>query len=496
MAKTLNKVEQQLFQDFNPSTVSLSKFSQAIESAPLGVFDSNRSIYNLIPASITPLVLDDAAWTKLASDASLVLSAMEKILIWLKQTKNHGLATALFADLSELEKKAAKGQSDFGTGLATVRFDLFFEGEELKIIEVNTTIPAMQAYSDMVKSAFIDAWLSSLSLTQNIEAAPLSMQSNSLDLLTSLTEHYHRAGGRNSKPHIAIISRQGDSQLSELLWLQNKWREAGHNTVLAHPEDILISGDRLLVKDMPTDLTYRHIFANRLAPDSDFARACENPRLFKIYNPIAAHWEIKGLLAEVSRIASEKLDVVEANLTDSEVEAVNGRVPWSRIVRSGTSDTPDGGCKVDLLEWLKANQSRIVIKSSSGYGGHRVIIGSDFDNTETQLRVREITRASDPVSWTKFVDFCASSSTTRIWIAQDKVSGRKISNSYLANGIIEKHDTFIDCSMFSNSGVSFRPQGGACRFSSEAIVNIGRGGGLVPLLLKSEVDLLSALKRR
>jgi hypothetical protein len=48
-------------------------------------------------------------------------------------------------------------------------------------------------------------------------------------------------------------------------------------------------------------------------------------------------------------------------------------------------------------------------------------------------------------------------------------------------------ESFVDCSIFTNSGVPFRPSGGASRFATDAIVNIGQGGGLMPLLLESEI---------
>jgi hypothetical protein len=185
-------------------------FQAAVAAAPLGVYRAQTNDYRMIPASMDPLVIPDGLWMKLRKDARLILSALEKLGAALRRDPGH----RLFAQLAPLEKEAA----DFA-GLATARLDLFFAGDDLLVIEANTTIPAMQAYSDMIRRAYGKAF----------HPGKKILHSNTDDLLQSLLEHYARTGGNVSRPRLAIVARAGDSQLAELLWLQREWQAQGYD---------------------------------------------------------------------------------------------------------------------------------------------------------------------------------------------------------------------------------------------------------------------------
>jgi hypothetical protein len=459
----------------------VARFADHIKSAPLGVYDASRDAYKLIPAAMTPVTVSDSIWKLLAEDSQHVLSVMKKAIAWLRRPEQAKLAQMLFNDLAPIEKTVVNGSKDPDFGLATVRLDLFFDNDDLKIIEVNTTIPAMQAYTDMIKNAYANAKLAE----QGRSPSDVNLQSNVSDLLASLLTHYNLAGGKKAKPRIAVVSRQGDSQTAELLWLQKKWREAGHECILAQPEDIVVKGETLYVKDIDIDLTYRHIFASRLAVDSPFLRACVESRKHRIFNPIAAHLEIKGLLAVVSWLASDAATANQAALTAPECTATQNRVPWTRLIQGGPATIVNGDKVPDLLSWLKTHHTQLVLKRSSGYGGHEVVIGDNFLKPEEQVRVAKIMGTNGPVDWKRFVEYC-SREENGVWIVQQRVPGKIIHSRYLADDKIIETDAYVDCSMFASTGIPFQVGGGACRLSPDPIVNIGRGGGLVPFLLQSE----------
>ncbi|MGE0174182.1 MAG: hypothetical protein AB7T49_15400 [Oligoflexales bacterium] len=470
-----------------PSSSFLTSFVEQIKAAPLGVYDAAKDSYKLIPAAIDPLVINDDQWREMAKDSQLVLSAMQKTVRWLRKSEQRELAQAIFSDLAPNEKSVVMGVNEPDFGLATVRLDLFFDRDELRIIEVNATIPAMQAYTDMIKHAYVSAKLTEMSETRS----DIQLQSNVGDLLASLLLHYELAGGKKSKPKIAVISRKGDSQTAELLWIKKRWEEAGHDCILGQPEDVVLKNAALRVKDIEVDLTYRHIFASRLLKGTAFEAACNESRKYKIFNPISAHLEIKGLLAETSRLASDPAWAQEAGFTPEECDVTQTRVPWSRLVRSGAATIVNGEKVKDLVAWLKANNSQIVVKRSSGYGGHDVIIGDNFFDDEVQSRVAKIIDATQPVVWADFIEFCARQNNG-VWIVQQRVPGKIMHCRYLEQGKVIETDAYVDCSIFASTGIPFQVGGGACRLSPDPIVNIGRGGGLVPFLLQRERTALSS----
>ncbi|MCX6131245.1 MAG: hypothetical protein NTX25_19570 [Proteobacteria bacterium] len=440
----------------------------------------------MIPASIKPLLVRDEAWFELKKEAHAILSALEKLGNSLNFQQENALQRDLFSQLSPIEKQAARQSKTSSMGIATARMDLFFDEDALFVIEVNTTIPAMQAYSDMIRAAFYEA--------HGQTAAPSS--SNTQDLLDSLLGHYQKSGGRQVFPRIAIVARAGDSQLAELLWLQKKWQLLGYETLLVTPDEISIKSQQIFVRSIPIDLCYRHIFAHKLLADSAFASACREASHYRIFNPMTAHLEAKAVLAELSRIAADEALTQSFGLTEGERSAIQKRVVWSRLLDQASTKGPDGSSIPKLLAWVKAHRTDLVIKSSLGYGGQGVFIGSDFFEAATQLRAQALLGKSQVVLWEEFADFCANSSQGQ-WIVQRKLRGRRAKHKVLVDGQFTEQESYLDCSIFTNSGVDFIPSGGACRFSAEAIVNIAKGGGLAPLLLESEwQSLLSNLKAK
>jgi len=451
------------------SDEALPLFRTALEEAPLGVLRHAEQAYSMIPAAVEPLILPDRLWKNVQHDAGHILSALEKTGAWLSRDRQ----CKLFKGLAPLEKEPA----DYG-GLATARLDLFFDGDDLLVIEANTTIPAMQAYSDMIKAAFYKAF--------RPDQTP-AYATNTQELLQSLLQHYERTGGKKKRPLIAIVARAGDSQMAELLWLQNKWQQQNYETLLVTPDLLQIKDGQLWTSSRPIDLTYRHIFAHRLSRTSALAEACLKSESYRVFNPIAAHLEAKGVLAELSRMAADPVLSRTLQLNEDEIQATRRRVVWSRLLKQEATSAADGSSISDLISWVKEHQEDLVIKSSLGYGGQGIYIGSSFAEQPVQARAQNILGRTQAISWEEFVDFLGQTGEDQ-WIVQKKVTGRKIRNRFLKDGRLMEEDTYIDCSIFTSSGTSMRPSGGACRFSTDAIVNIGQGGGLVPLLLESEMQ--------
>jgi len=66
--------------------------------------------------------------------------------------------------------------------------------------------------------------------------------------------------------------------------------------------------------------------------------------------------------------------------TKSEQEAIRRSVPWTR--RVADRKTTREGRKIGLLDFIRRNRSRLVLKPNDDYGGHGVHFGA-------QLGVRE-----------------------------------------------------------------------------------------------------------
>ncbi len=408
-------------------------------------------VWRPIPVAMEPVIVEKSSWDRLVADARVVLSAFPVVLAWLQRPENVQLFQRLFGHLSGIEAEAAAAPPEKNWGHATLRFDLFWQDDELKIIEANCTIPAMQAYSDMVR----DSWRAGSS-------SGGSTGSNSGDLLESLLALYQIHGGTKSRPRIAIVHREGDSQLAELNHFEQRWGQK-FQTVRVTPETFARE---------PADLYYRHIFAHKVDAYPEIVTSLRDWRKARFFNPVSAHYEVKGFLAVLSAIAGDDALAASAGLSAEQRRAINDRVPWTRLLP----------CERDTGEILR-NMDQYVFKSSSGYGGHAVFIGSEWGSergdTSTQARLRALMRSNDPVTPKDFLAWIAAS--PGVWVIQQRVSGRRHKSKVITSSrdVIEV-DGFVDASVFLNSGAPPLCGGGVSRFAAGPLVNIGTGGGLAP----------------
>jgi len=123
-----------------------------------------------IPASLSAISITEQALDSLSNHCYRFVGALQKVC----EAKRTQIITRF--GLSEIERRYLQASHD-ARSLATIRIDLFPSAEGFKVLEVNSTIPAMQAYSDMIA----EAWIKNIGGTYR-------MRSNSLDLLRCL-EH-------------------------------------------------------------------------------------------------------------------------------------------------------------------------------------------------------------------------------------------------------------------------------------------------------------------
>jgi hypothetical protein len=439
------------------------EFGQKLRDHRVAVWDPLARSFRPIPAALTPTVVDDKEWIKVQDDALIVAGAFPKLLAWLQRPENDQLFGAVFAGLTGIEYEAATADPWKNWGHASIRMDLFWHHGDIKIIEVNCTIPAMQSYSDQIRLA----WDASGGLAE-------SFTSNEDQLLESLIALYRTHGGRLARPSIIITHRPGDSQIGELLNLASNWRAKGLRVSLATPDELERQGDLWIRDGEPYEIIYRHIFAWRL-PSVPWNALLQDSASHHIYNPVSAHYECKSFLALLSQVADSPDLALAAGLNGAETRTIQGRVPWSRLITSADQK--------DLTEIANRAQS-LVFKRSVGYGGHQVIMGNTWNEHATQEKLRALTKSSAQVSPADFLNWIFRDDSS-CWIAQDLMSGARRETEVLTKGIVEIWNAWYDASIFISTGSYATCGGGVSRIAQHQIVNIGTGGGLAPFVVES-----------
>jgi len=441
-----------------------------------------------IPPLLTPSVIERSRFADVSADAGLILSSLTRLTESLMTRDEHAaLRARLFGSFTPLEAEGLARNWRDAAQLATARVDFLVDDTgRARALEVNSTIPAMQGYSDCIAEAF----LREVARARGLDAAradALVAQNgrNTDDLLASLIAHHRRLGGtRDDALIIAIVARRGDAQRGELEHYVRRWNELGHTAYLAAPDEVRLDGGRALVQGRAPDLIYRHIFARRLDAAEPFAQVLLEPARHRVLNPIASHLEVKGMLA----LASDAVDSNRFPLADDERAALQRAVPWTRLVETRPGRAPDGSAVKDLAAFTRAHGAELVLKRSWDYGGKSVFLGAELDDAAAQARLRAVTSRNDTRTWSDLVDFALSDRDA--WVVQELVHASREPHLRVEDGDVTPRDLYVDLSAYTNTGPAPRPSGGAVRASESRIVNILGGGGLAPLIRS---DVLAAL---
>jgi uncharacterized circularly permuted ATP-grasp superfamily protein len=146
-----------------------------------------------------------------------------------------------------------------------------------------------------------------------------------------------------------------------------------------------------------------------------------------------------------------------------EREAIRKHVPWTRLVRAERSDYC--GKEIDLIEHIKANRDKLVLKPNDDYGGHGITIGWNSDETAWLEALRAALANGD-------------------YLAQERVpTARETFPALQDDGTIEFEEQLVDLDPLLFNG---KVRSAFTRLSFSELANVSSGGGMVPTFIISE----------
>jgi uncharacterized circularly permuted ATP-grasp superfamily protein len=150
-----------------------------------------------------------------------------------------------------------------------------------------------------------------------------------------------------------------------------------------------------------------------------------------------------------------------AHLFDAnELEKIAAHVPWTRKFRSET--TENKGEKIDLVEWTRANKSKLVLKPNDDYGGHGIYIGWISDENE----------------WNEAIELALKDGD---YLVQERVKTSKEEFPMIEDdGKIVMSEQLVDLDpllFYGKVGSAFT------RLSTTELANVSSGGGMVPTFI-------------
>ncbi|HVQ39735.1 MAG TPA: hypothetical protein VMS31_19500, partial [Pyrinomonadaceae bacterium] len=149
--------------------------------------------------------------------------------------------------------------------------------------------------------------------------------------------------------------------------------------------------------------------------------------------------------------------------SSEELEAIRQHVPWTRLVRAEKTDY--FGKEIDLIEYLQANQQRLVLKPNDDYGGHGITIGWSTDQSGWDEALRNALANGD-------------------YLAQERVpTARETFPALTDDGKIEFAEQLVDLDPLLFNG---KVGSAFTRLSYSELANVSSGGGMVPTFIVSE----------
>ena len=192
------------------------------------------------------------------------------------------------------------------------------------------------------------------------------------------------------KPNIAILEFRDPTGRSEYEIYRDYFRAEGFQAELVSPDQLEYRNGVLRSGSFDIDLIYRRIsvqeFLLRFTLNHPLVQAYRDHRVC-IVNSFRS--ELSHKKAMFALLTDEALT---AKFPIHERKAIREHVPWTRVVKSGKTQYHDEPIE-DLIEYIKQNREKLVLRPNDEYSDMHSFIGYEHDEGSWARAIREALRA-------------------------------------------------------------------------------------------------------
>ncbi|HLM57891.1 MAG TPA: circularly permuted type 2 ATP-grasp protein [Pyrinomonadaceae bacterium] len=361
--------------------------------------------------------------------------------------------------LTEIERDLVLIDPGYRAVSPTARLDSFLTEDSYSFVELNGESPAGIAYADAAYEIFMRLPVMQR-FTERYNVRDFAGRPQMLETLLAAHREYL---GRtpDGPPSIAIVDLKGLPTQKEFELFRDYFESRGHPSAICSPDELEFSGGRLrCAGGFEIDIVYKRLLVNEYLPIMN-----DHPALLDAYRAGAVCMvnSFRSKLIHKKALFAVLTDERYAHLFNSEErEAIRLHVPWTRVVREGSTDK--GGERVDLVEFVKHNRDRLVLKPNDDYGGHGIYIGWNSDETEWASALSAALADGD-------------------YIVQERVrTAREEFPALGEDGTVVYAEQLVDLDPMLFNG---RVGSAFTRLSSTELANVSSGGGMVPTFIIS-----------
>jgi hypothetical protein len=438
-----------LLADTDLAESSRALLDEGLEKAKL-IFGGRR-----LSPYLRPHFVSETDFTRICQICETVWSAIQKV-------KDAAVADPNVVDdlgLTEIERELVAIDPGYKAVSPTSRLDSFLTNSAYSFVELNGESPAGIAYADAAYDIF-----SSLPVmkefSNDYNLRPLYGRRFMLDVLLSSYEEFL---GRKPErpPRIAIVDLAGVPTVKEFELFREFFEQAGYPSVICTPQQLEFKNNRLSVNGQEIDIVYKRLLVNEYLP---IIR--EYPALLEAYRAgaICMVNSFRSKLIHKKALFAVLTDPRHAELfTNNEREAIRAHVPWTRMVRDEHTDY--FGREVNLLDFIRADGERLVLKPNDDYGGHGITIGWNVDQR----------------GWDEAIN---NALATGDYLVQERVpTARETFPALTDDGRIEFAEQLVDLDPLLFNG---KVRSAFTRLSFTELANVSSGGGMVPTYIISQ----------
>lgn len=440
----------ELLEDAELAEASRRELDEGLENARL-IFGGRRLSPYLRPHFVT-----EADWTR-------IVKICETIFVALQKVKDAAIGNDELLDelgITPIERELVAIDPKFKAVSPTARLDSFLTDNAYSFVELNGESPAGIGYADSASEIFLELPVMK-KFAEKYEIKRFEGRPKMLEVLLRAYDEF--CGGKAEKsPVIAIVDLKDLPTQKEFELFRDYFESQGYSSLICAPEELEFDGEKLYFKGVQIDIVYKRLLVNEYLPIME-----KYPALLDAYRA--------GAICMVNSFQSKIIHkkAVFAVLTnekyahlfnEEELDAITKHVPWTRNFREET--TVNKGENIDLVEWTRANKSKLVLKPNDDYGGHGIYIGWVLKQE----------------AWDEAIKIAL---TDEDYLVQERVETSKESFPMLF-GETGKFD-FIEQLVDLDPLLFYGKVGSAfTRLSTSELANVSSGGGMVPTFIIKE----------
>jgi uncharacterized circularly permuted ATP-grasp superfamily protein len=399
---------------------------------------------------LRPHFVTRAEWHRIVRACEAIWGAIEKV----GQAAPNDKLMLDQLGLTDVERELAAIDPGFPNTSVTSRLDSFLTSNTYQFVELNAECPAGIAYQDVAAEIFLELPL----MREFCRAHKVTAMYCRQHLLDSLLNIYLTVRPKADAPNIAIVDYRGLPTQREFELFKEYFESRGFAVTIADPRDLELREGKLYHGDFRIDLVYRRVLTTELLEKADECRAFIDgyrAGAAVFVNSFRTKYVHKKMLFGV--LTDERHEHL---FSDAERNAIRAHVPWTRRVEDVKSTYQ--GRPIDLLDFLRENRDRLVLKPNDDYGGYGIHIGWEEDERGWESAIEKALKGD--------------------YLAQERVATAREVFPYVneGEGRVEMLEQLVDLDPLLFFG---RVEGAFTRLSTSSLANVTSGAGMVPTMI-------------